>query len=135
MSGRYNGHFHSFFMGCPIVGRLADEGRGRTITLYAIAGEPEVVGMYDGVDTWVGSSSICGKKVIEELAAVHMGEAREIEQGQTRARLHDLPGAMGRPYVEPFGASRPRRVAHRPGESKPRRVASSLVKERRHANP
>ena len=110
---RYNGHFHSKFMGCMIVGKLRDEGRQRDVTCYAINGEPDVVGYYDGTDTWVGSASTCGSKVVQqELRAVHAGEPREIEFGQTRQRMFDIPVVMGNPALEVMqDTARPRRRA------------------------
>lgn len=91
--GRYNGHFTSKFHGCMIVGRQQDVGRQREVVCYAIADEPEVVGFFDGIDTWVGSAGMCSKAVQQELMAVHRGETREVEQGQTRDLFNGEPGA------------------------------------------
>lgn len=111
--GRYNGHFSSKFQGCMIVGQLHDESRNRVITCYAIPDEPEVVGFYDGIDTWIGTASMCNKTVQQELAAVQRGEPREIEYGQTKARLLDAPGVMGNPQHELYSSTggTPRRRA------------------------
>lgn len=113
--GRYNGRLDSKFEGCMIVGHVKDEGRSRLITCYAIPEEPAVVGLYDGIDAWVGSALTFPKDVRDRLDDVHVrGLPLEIESGQTRRRLHDMPGVMGDPYVPPLGASRPRVQARTP---------------------
>jgi hypothetical protein len=118
---RFNGHFDSKFHGCMIVGRLADESRKRTITVYALHDDRSVVGLYDGVDVWIGSTSQMNKDIQQRMAEVERGAVFEIESGQTRRRLHDASGVMGFPKLEPFKtASLPRKMAK---TGLPRRMA------------
>lgn len=108
--GKYNGHFHSQFAGCVIVGQMRDEGRGRDVTCYAIADDPQVVGYFDGTDTWIGSAVMASKQVQQKLAAVHNGEGviePETASIPPRVERKRVPG----PIAAPVAPTRERRRA------------------------
>lgn len=50
---RYNHHFSNQFSACRLLKTGRDPHRERDVKIYAIPGEFDVVGITDGVDSWV----------------------------------------------------------------------------------
>lgn len=50
---RFNHYMANHFSSCTLIARARDLHRNRDVTLHAIPGEWEVVGVSDGVDAWV----------------------------------------------------------------------------------
>ena len=58
----YNRLFDKRFAGQPLLGTMHDEARNRTMKIFYIE-EPDRVGIFDGVDTWISPVKGCFKSM------------------------------------------------------------------------
>lgn len=56
---RYNEYMHTHFRsgGCRLIARAHDDCRNRDVTIHAMPGYFDVVGVSDGTDAWVAPAS------------------------------------------------------------------------------
>jgi hypothetical protein len=52
----FNTYMNNHFTGCIRIAETRDPHRDRPISLFAIPGETDVVGISDGTDAWIASS-------------------------------------------------------------------------------
>jgi hypothetical protein len=96
----YNNYFASNFARCRLLATARDPHRDRAVQLFQIPGEPEFVGVFDGVDKWISPISIdpfsAGvARIIAKLeSAPHPTERRRINVQQTTVppAQQPLPG-------------------------------------------
>lgn len=121
---RFNILMQNAFHGCMAIGLGYDAHRGRHINLYAIPGDFEHVGVYDGVDAWIATAIMnpFGLDAAKRLAEIQQGAVFEIEQGQTRMRYADGT------YQREGGEYNPAGGQPRPGLSaKPRKRLGGAI--------
>lgn len=66
-------HINSHFSGCVCLAQTRDECRDRTVHVYALPGEFDLVGVSDGTDAWVAPVvadpfSVNVKRLLEDHA-------------------------------------------------------------------
>jgi len=54
---RFNTYMNSHFSGCRLLGEGEDLHRNRHVKLYVIPGHVDVVGVSDGVDSWLAPAN------------------------------------------------------------------------------
>jgi hypothetical protein len=64
---RYNHYFKSGFGGCRLLYDGHDPHRNREVRVYALPGEFSVVGVTDGVDTWIASSATAPSEMFDRV--------------------------------------------------------------------
>ena len=55
---RWNSQINSHFSGCPVIATAYDPYRERQVTLHALPGQFDIVGITDGTDAWIAPSNI-----------------------------------------------------------------------------
>lgn len=114
---RFNRYLDSKFHGCMVIGHRDDPGRARRIMVYAMPGDYEHVGLFDGVDAWATEAKGDDAKM---MLRVQAGEVFETELGQHRNRFADGTYVYGALMARLSGISAP------PGARRERRVAEPL---------
>lgn len=83
---KYNHLFESHFQGCLHIAGYQDPHRNRDVRIYMIPGDHSMVGICDGVDTWVApaNTTVAGVNLQAVLEAVRNGTF----QGPAAVRTH-----------------------------------------------
>lgn len=65
------------FRGHTLLGEMEDSNRGRTVRAYLIKDRTDIVGVSDGVDSWIAGPHSClySLNLPEVIAAISRGEA------------------------------------------------------------
>jgi hypothetical protein len=86
--------FDKRFKGCPLLATMEDEARGRTVKIFYIE-QPTLVGVWDGVDTWISAVKGCFRNLKEGLLESQIALAAEgkiaPEVAQRRKLVVPLP--------------------------------------------
>jgi len=73
---KYNGMMNSHFAGHALLAEMRNEPMKRDVKVYEV-GEPDVVGISDGVDAWIASPKSCLKRLhLEERLAAFLAGGR-----------------------------------------------------------
>lgn len=124
----FNRFFANHFGGCKLVGIGFDPHRNRDVKLFMIPGEVEVLGVSDGVDTWVAPTSSPFLEPVTKAVRAFVGGDHDVVFPIELNREGRAPIKRARTRVlvesEVIPQPRPRtRVLVNPGESQgsPRR--------------
>jgi hypothetical protein len=111
---RFNNYMANHFSSCTLIARAYDKCRNRDVTLHAIPGHWDVVGVSDGVDAWV-APAVPG-----------------LFSGTATSDVHDIIRRMkiGEPPPALPSTARPQRVRLDEDDIKPRPVANGRQRVR-----
>ena len=82
---KYNHLFESHFQGCLHLASYHDSHRKRDAKVFMVPGDHEIVGISDGVDSWIApaNTSVAGYSLLALLESVRAGTF----QGATPAKV------------------------------------------------
>ena len=102
----YNRLFDKRFAGQPLLATMEDEARGRTVKIFYIE-QPTLVGVWDGVDTWISAVKGCFRNLKEGLLESQIALAAEGKIAPEALQRRKLITATGRFATEPAMQSLP----------------------------
>lgn len=122
---RYNSYMNNHFSACLLLTHMHDPHRSRDVRVHMIPGEFEIVGLTDGVDSWIcPTSTPFMEKVRKILGTVRDGSFVRAEPRRRERRTVNVQMPLALPTVN--APRRERRVAGAtliPPTHKPRKVA------------
>lgn len=114
---RYNRHFANHFSSCRLLAYAYDPHRQRDVKLYMIPGEVEVVGVHDGVDSWIAPAlnELFSVDVKTLMRAIFDGKDVEVvgkpsAGSRTRVTLVEVGKPRTRISIEDVAKPRSRRA-------------------------
>jgi hypothetical protein len=94
---RFNNYMAVHFTNCRLIARAYDNCRGREVTLHAIPGEWDVVGVSDGTDAWIAPASA---GLFFATATGNCADLlRRLKAGETLPPVPDAPNGRARTRV------------------------------------
>jgi len=90
---KFNTLFEKRFLGCPLLATMRDEPRDRTVKIFYI-NEPGLVGVNDGIDTWISPVKGCFHNLKEGLLESQMvlaAAGRVSPEEQAVRQRHTMP--------------------------------------------
>lgn len=95
---RFNAYMNSHFSGCRLLARARDVARNRDVTIHQIPGFWDVVGVSDGVESWVAPTSTGSffKTATGDVADI----MRRLQAGEPVGSVPELPTKRARIALE-----------------------------------
>lgn len=89
---KFNALFEKKFLGCPLLATMRDEPRDRTVKIFYI-NEPGLVGVNDGIDTWISPVKGCFHNLKEGLleSQIILAAAGSVKPEQEVRPRHTMP--------------------------------------------
>ena len=104
--------FKSKFKKCPLLATMRDEGRDRTVKIFYIGQQVlagnALVGVYDGVDTWISPVKGCFQSLKDGYLASQIelaAQGKLLPEPTQRKQLPVLPVRKSYPHREMTHAS------------------------------